>query len=264
MASSYDSSNEDARLAALRSLEMLDTPPEAEFDAIVEGARHLFGCKMAFVSLVDADRQWFKASCGIGVSQTDREISFCNHAVAADAMLVVEDASRDERFCDNPLVMGEPFIRFYAGVPVRAKARETGPLLPIGTLCVADDRSHQPSPDKLTMIQGMARVIEALLETRRLGRESVRLALERQDALDEMARAQRLLQQAERMARIGSWRLELATGHVHWSEQTYAIHGLKRSIEADELLQDALNFYDDGDQAMLKAALAACAQDGKP
>jgi hypothetical protein len=96
------------------------------------------------------------------------------------------------------------------------------------------------------MLQGMARVIEALLESRRLSQESIRLALERQDALDEMARTQRLLQQAERMARIGSWRLELATGHVQWSDQTYAIHGLEPG--SDEMLDHALSFYPDGDQ----------------
>lgn len=247
-------------MATLRILEVLDTLPEAEFDAIVSGARHLFGCKMAFVSLVDAERQWFKASCGLDVSETARAISFCTQVVAADEMLVIQDASLDERFAANPLVSGPPFIRFYAGVPLRVRGREDGARLPIGTLCVADDQPHNPSPDKLVMLQGMARVIEALLESRRLSQESIRLALERQDALDEMARTQRLLQQAERMARIGSWRLELATGHVHWSDQTYAIHGLEPS--SDEMLDHALSFYPDGDQTTLKAALAACADQG--
>jgi GAF domain-containing protein len=117
-------SPEDARLAALRNLEVLDTPPEAEFDAIVSGARHLFGCKMAFVSLVDAERQWFKASCGLDVSETARAISFCTQVVAADEMLVIQNASLDERFAANPLVSGPPFIRFYAGVPLRVRGRE--------------------------------------------------------------------------------------------------------------------------------------------
>jgi diguanylate cyclase (GGDEF)-like protein len=262
MPRSINLGGERARLEALRALELLDTPPEAEFDAIVAGAQHLFGCKMAYVSLIDAERQWFKARCGIAVSETSRDISFCDHTVATDDMLVIPDALHDNRFAGSPLVLGPPFIRFYAGVPLRVRGQEGSVRLPIGTLCVADDHPHDPSPDKLIMLKGMARVIEAILETRRLSRESLRLALERQDALDEMARAQRLLQHAERMARIGSWRLELATGHVHWSDQTYAIHGVEPGLE--ERLNTALHFYPEEDRAKLEAALVECAEQGKP
>ena len=262
MSDQIDPAGELARLEVLRSLEVLDTAPEAEFDAIVEGARHLFACKMAYVSLIDTQRQWFKARCGIDLTQTDRDISFCSRTVAADEMLVIPDAGQDVRFAGNPLVLGPPFIRFYAGVPLRLKACGAGPLLPIGTLCVADDRPHHPSAEKLDMLQGMARVVEALLETRRLSRESLRLALERQDALDEMARTQRLLQHAERMARIGSWRVELASGHVHWSDQTYAIHALEPGV--DKPLESALDFYPEADRVKLEAALRDCAQQGQP
>jgi GAF domain-containing protein len=257
-----DVAGEMARLEVLRSLEVLDTAPEVEFDAIVNGARHLFGCKMAYVSLVDTQRQWFKARCGIDITETDREISFCSRTVAADEMLVIPDAGQDPHFASNPLVLGPPFIRFYAGVPLRVKSEGNGALLPVGTLCVADGRAHYPSADKLAILQGMARVVEALLETRRLSRESLRLALERQDALDDMARTQRLLQHAERMARIGSWRLELATGHVHWSDQTYAIHALEPGL--DKPLDSALHFYPEGDRQKLQTALDHCAQQGKP
>jgi diguanylate cyclase (GGDEF)-like protein len=253
---------ENARLEALRGLKVLDTPPEAEFNAIVEGARHLFGCKMAFVSLIDADRQWFKARCGLEASETARDISFCNRTVAVDEMLVIPNALHDEHFATNPLVTGPPFIRFYAGVPLRVRGQADGARWPIGTLCVADDRPHAPAADKLKMLKGMAQVIEALLETRRLSHDSLRLALERQDALEEMARTQRLLQHAERMASIGSWRLELATGHVHWSDQTYAIHGLEPGSE--KLLETALDFFPAQDRIRVKAALKDCAQQGKP
>ena len=241
---------------------MLDTSPEAEFDAIVEGARHVFGCKMAYISLIDTQRQWFKARCGVDLTETNRDVSFCSRTVAADEMLVIPDAGQDARFASNPLVLGPPFIRFYAGVPLRVRALGTDQMLPIGTLCVADDRPHHPSADKLNMLQGMARVVEALLETRRLSRESLRLALERQDALDAMARTQRLLQHAERMARIGSWRVELATGHVHWSDQTYAIHALEPGL--DKPLDSALDFYPEADRSKLQTALNRCAQQGTP
>lgn len=252
---------EAKRMEALRALELLDTPPDAEFDAIVIGARHLFKCKLAFVSLIDTERQWFKARAGIDVSETPREISFCSFAVSANEMLVIPDAARDERFSENPLVLGPPFLRFYAGVPIRVRGEADGTRFAVGTLCVADDLPHDPSAEQLSMLQGMAQVIEALLETRRLGRESLRLAMERQDALDNMARSQRLLQHAERMAQIGSWRLDLATGQVHWSEQTYVIHAIDPSCE--QLLSTALQFYPEHDRAKLEAALEDCAQRGR-
>lgn len=253
--------DEQARLAALRALDVLDTPPEAEFDAIAAGARHLFSCKFAFVSLIDESRQWFKAACGLPASETPRELSFCTHAVAADDVLVIPDASIDVRFANNPAVIGGPFIRFYAGVPLRVTAPGFT-RLPIGTLCVADDQPHEPGPEKLAILAGMARVIEALLEARRTSRESLRLALDRQDALDEMARTHRLLQHAERMARIGSWRLELPSGQVHWSDQTYAIHGINPG--SHELLATAMQFYPVSDRAKLEAAIERCAQQGTP
>lgn len=254
--------SEEDRLQALWSLNILDTPPESEFDAIVAIARHLFGCKFAFVTLVDADRQWFKAKCGLPATETPRDISFCTHAVAADDLLVVPDTTRDDRFAANPLVTGEPHLRFYAGVPLHVKGSEGTRSLPIGTLCVADDQPHAPTPDKLEMLRGMAHVIETLLEARRISRESLSLALARQDALDDMARTHRLLQHAERMARIGSWRLDLANGHVHWSDQTYAIHGLSPGTK--ELLDTALEFYPGEDRVELQMALERCAEQGTP
>lgn len=253
---------ENTRLMALRNLEMLDALPEAEFEVIMAGSRLLFGCKMAFVSLVDSEWQCFNASCGLGISEAERGISFCAQVVAADHMLVIEDTLRNELFAANPLVSGPPYIRFYAGVPLHVKGPAGENLLPIGTLYVADDRPHAPSSDRLALLQGMAHVIETLLESRRLSRESLRLGLERQDALDEMARRQSMLQHAERMAQMGSWRLELATGHVHWSDQAYAVHGLQPASE--KMLDDVLVFYPKADQMTLRAALAACADQGTP
>jgi diguanylate cyclase (GGDEF)-like protein/PAS domain S-box-containing protein len=252
--------DEEARLEALRALNMLDTPPEAEFDAIAAGARHLFGCKFAFVSLIDADRQWFKAACGLPASETPREVSFCTHAVAADDLLVIPDTRQDARFANNAMVMETPFVRFYAGVPLRVTPPGGGAALPIGTLCVADDKPQDPTRDQLAILIGMARVAEALLEARRTSKDNLQLALDRQEALDDMARTHRLLQHAERMARIGSWRLELESGQLHWSDQTYTIHGLAPGSQ--EQLGTATQFYPEDDRAKLEAALDRCAQQG--
>lgn len=254
--------SESARLEVLRTLEVLDTPPEEEFQAIVTGARQLFDCKMAFISLVDAKRQWFKARCGLDEDETPRDISICDHAIAANDVLVVRDTLEDPRFATNPLIIGAPFIRFYAGVPLRAAIRSGGPRLPVGTLCVADDRPHDPSPESLELLTGMAKVVEALFESRRTSAATLRLALQQQEALLEVERAQRLLSHAERMARIGSWRLDLLTGEIHWSTQTYAIHGLDPGNTVE--LPAALDFYPPGEREKLAAALHGCQGYNRP
>lgn len=126
--------NEAATLAALHALEVLDTGPEAEFDALVRAASTICGVPISLISLIDAERQWFKANVGLpGVSETPRDVAFCAHAVLGDEIFEVPDATRDARFADNPLVAGQPAIRFYAGAPIRLTDGSR-----VGTLCVID------------------------------------------------------------------------------------------------------------------------------
>lgn len=131
--------NESERLAALRELLILDTPPEQRFDRIVQFAAAEFDMPVALISLLDSDRQWFKAAVGNqGVCETGREISFCGHVIVQPDVMMVPNALQDQRFHDNPLVTGDPHIRFYAGAPL---------IMPnghaIGTLCLIDDRPRQ-------------------------------------------------------------------------------------------------------------------------
>ena len=127
--------DEDRRLDALRRLLILDTPPEQRFDRIVEFALTEFDVPIALVSLVDERRQWFKARAGLEVCETSRDISFCGHAVLQPELFVVEDATLDPRFADNPLVTGAPHVRFYAGAPLQLPGGER-----VGTLCLIDRR----------------------------------------------------------------------------------------------------------------------------
>lgn len=127
--------NEAARLAALRALKILDTPPEQRFDRITAFARDLFQVPIALVSLVDFYRQWFKSRVGLDATETPRAVSFCAHAILSADLFVVEDAALDERFRDNPLVTSSPFVRFYAGAPLHAGG------FCVGTLCLID---HKP------------------------------------------------------------------------------------------------------------------------
>jgi GAF domain-containing protein len=123
--------NEPFRLAALHALPLLDTAAETDFDAVVQIGRTLFNIPTCLVTMVDAERQWFKARSGLDATETPRSVSFCGHAILQEDVFVILDASRDERFHDNPLVTGPPFIRFYAGAPILLPSGYT-----IGTVCI--------------------------------------------------------------------------------------------------------------------------------
>jgi phosphoserine phosphatase RsbU/P len=147
--------NDTERLEALHSLDLLDTLPEERFDRITRLLTLVFQVPMAFVSLVDDDRQWFKSSCGLSTPQTPRAVSFCGHAILSDQPMVVTDAAEDERFCDNPLVTGDPHIRFYAGHPLSGPGGHK-----VGSLCIADSRPRTLRGSELEALGEMARVVE--------------------------------------------------------------------------------------------------------
>ncbi len=123
------------RLQALREMLILDTPPEERFDRIVRFAAEEFEMPIVLVSLVDEKRQWFKARVGLDICETDRETSFCGHAILQPQMFIIEDALDDERFHDNPLVTGDAQVRFYAGAPLQLPGGEI-----VGTLCMIDSK----------------------------------------------------------------------------------------------------------------------------
>ncbi|MBN8873175.1 MAG: sensor domain-containing diguanylate cyclase [Rhodospirillales bacterium] len=154
--------NELERLEALRSYAILDTACETSFDDIARLAARLLRAPMAAVSLIDADRQWFKARVGIGVPETPREHAFCAHAILADTPLVVPDAREDPRFFDNPLVADDPSIRFYAGVPLVAPNGHA-----LGSLCVIDQERRTLSDDDLEILVSLARTVMTTLELHR-------------------------------------------------------------------------------------------------
>ena len=155
--------NEKYRLAALEAYQVLDTEPEPGFDRITRLAARHFRVPIALVSLVDETRQWFKSRVGLDATETAREISFCGHAIMRDQVMQVPDARHDARFADNPLVIGDPEIRFYAGAPLITPAG-----LRIGTLCVIDFQPRDPlSEDGLAMLADLAGLVVEQLEMRR-------------------------------------------------------------------------------------------------
>lgn len=147
--------NEEVRLRALRSLNVLDTPSEQRFDRLTRLAKRMFNVPIALVSLVDENRQWFKSCIGLDVSETPRDISFCGHAILGNEIFIIPDTIKDERFSDNPLVLNKPYIRFYAGCPLRYL---DGSML--GTLCIIDTKPRDLNEDDLEALKDLSELAE--------------------------------------------------------------------------------------------------------
>lgn len=158
-----DDPAEEERLRALYRYDVLDTPQEESFDRITRLAQSVMQTPIALVSLVDRHRQWFKAARGIDATETPRDVSFCAHAIKDAAPMVVRDARQDSRFNANPMVVGEPWIRFYLGVPLRAPDGQH-----IGTLCTVDNRPRDVEPGQIALLQDLARLVIDELELRQI------------------------------------------------------------------------------------------------
>ncbi len=154
--------NEEARVIALDKYAILDTDPEQFFDDLTLLAAYVCNTPIALISLVDEDRQWFKSRVGLDASETSRDIAFCSTAILQTDVFVIPDALADERFRDNPLVVSEPHIRFYAGAPL---INEDGYAL--GTLCVVDRAPRELAPEQKEALKALSRLVLAQLEFRR-------------------------------------------------------------------------------------------------
>ncbi len=155
---------ESARLAELEALEILDTSPEQAYDDITYLASQICNTPIALVSLVDGDRQWFKSRVGLDATETERRLAFCAHAILDPGRLfVIDDATEDERFADNPLVLGDPEIRFYAGAPITTAAGNA-----LGTLCVIDTKPRTLKPEEARALEALSRQVMTQLELRRV------------------------------------------------------------------------------------------------
>ncbi|MFP4204148.1 MAG: ATP-binding protein [Opitutales bacterium] len=173
--------DESERLESLHALDILDTPPEASYDELVQLAAKLCNAPIALVSLVDESRQWFKAETGTDLSETPREIAFCDHCIrqASGGAMVIPNALEDERFKTNPLVTDDPFVRFYAGVPIYSREQQ-----PIGTLCIIDNKPRQLTSEQLKALTTLAKQVSTQLQLRR----SNQLLAEQNESLNQLFR----------------------------------------------------------------------------
>lgn len=199
---------EPQRLAALYRTQLLDTDAEPRFDRLTHLAQLCLNTEIVLVSLVDVNRQWFKSKQGLDACETSRDISFCGHAILGDALFIIPNALEDNRFADNPLVTGPPFIRFYAGMPLTRDGEK------IGTLCFIDSKAQQWSSAEQAMALKFAALIEQEIE----------------DRLQEQAHLQ--LQSSEQMyrsvlegTRIGTWQWNVQTGETVFNDRWAEIVG---------------------------------------
>lgn len=234
---------ERLRLTTLREYRIMDTAPEEGFDRVTKMVADLFDAPIALVSLVDDCRQWFKSSYGLDTPETPRDVSFCQYVLTEDKPVIVVDVLGDERFRDNPLVTGDPFIRFYAGVPLRAY---NGAIL--GTLCVID-RKERPvlAEREVARLEDFAAIIMAEADIRRIAaeRDEARQTLER--ALD--------------FSGIATWRYDARTGAIQWGGAAAELWG----ADFDTALADIDGFFDrlhPDDRDMVRSVLGGSVESG--
>ncbi|MEO9077825.1 MAG: diguanylate cyclase [Rhodanobacter sp.] len=253
--------DEKRRLARLHELAVLDTDAEPLFDALTRAAALATGKPIALISLVDADRQWFKSRVGlpVGVIETPRESAFCAHTILDSELLEVADTQQDPRFADNPLVTGALDIRFYAGAPITLKDGSR-----LGSLCVMDCKPGALDETQRQTIQALAQAAAEALELRRYALEE-HAALERDaEALRLQMKAGRLLQQklsaseaflerTGQLAGVGGWEFDLTTRTLFLSDETCRIHDLPPGYQPD--LGEAMNFYAEEARRLVRQAV---------
>jgi len=246
---------EKERIDALNALEILRSGRAPEYDALVDTLAALFDCPIALISLVGEDEQWFKARCGLEVEAAPRDTSFCQHTILTDALFVVPDALKDGRFKNNPLVTGDPHIRFYAGCPLSLDGRNR-----IGTLCVADRRPRNPDKAQLDHLRRLATVVEGLFKSHQAQVET-RSAL-RQAEKDHQLAVQEgeLLEEIANVFGVGGWEIDVATNTLTWTDKAREIHEVGADFSANADL--AQSFYAADCRAVIADAMRKGIEDG--
>lgn len=226
--------DEKERIVALTSLKILDTPPEEKFDRITRIAQIIFDVPIALVSLVDENRQWFKSCMGLSERETPRSMSFCAHAILNNEVMVIEDATKDPRFSDNELVTGNPYIKFYAGKPLRDNNNHM-----LGTLCIIDTAPRKLSKADTRILSDLATWVESEFSSIRLTnqlKESTQQLLEAESELrirnlkleNQIGDTTKKLIATEKMSALGTMASRLA-------------HDLTNPLTVIKLVSDGLS-----------------------
>ncbi len=248
--------DEQARLQALRELSIVGTERLPEFDALVQAAATVFDCPIALVSLIEEKEQWFKACHGLDIDGTERGISFCQHAILSETVFVVPDALADDRFRDNPLVTGEPHIRFYAGCPLSIDGHHR-----LGTLCVIGRTPRVPTETQLEQLRRLATAVEGLIKSHKHRLEAEEATKLAEHHKDIATREFDLLEEITSVTQVGGWELDVATNTLSWTQKTYEIHEVSKDYQPT--VEEALAFYAPESRPIITQAVKAGIREGK-
>ncbi len=241
---------ESPRLEAIRSLGLEEIPDREVFSRITLLASTMLDCPIALLSIVEDERQWFLGCTGTELSETAISASFCAIPALGEEPLLIDDAREDARLCDTALVTGPPYIRSYLGVPIRS---DDGTVL--GALCAISPEPAAFQAEQVAALAMLAQLAEQSIalhvRTRELGAANTALR-----------QSSQLFRQAERAVNVGSWRVDIATNRLHWSDQVFVIAGLEPGHSV--AVEDAVKLYQPDDRAMVSAALRATIEEGMP
>jgi GAF domain-containing protein len=242
--------NEIDRLKELDSYKIIGELESEDYDFLTQMAAQICDTEIALISLITDDKQWFLSHHGLKERETPKDLAFCAHAInQPENIFIVEDATEDERFYDNPLVTDYPKVIFYAGMPL---VNENG--FPLGTICVIDDHPKKLSEKQIDSLQLLAKQVVKLLELRKT---TFKLK-EQNNALEKISV---LFNESQRINKIGAWELDLTTGNVFWTDEVYHIYEVANDIVFDK--SRAIEFYHPDDRIIITNAIENTIATGK-
>ncbi|WPR72762.1 PAS domain S-box protein [Flavobacterium sp. NG2] len=234
--------NEEERIAELNSYNIIGELESEDYDFLTQMAAQICDTKISLISLITEDKQWFLSHYGLKERETPKELAFCAHAINQPKdVFIIEDATIDERFHDNPLVTEYPKVIFYAGMPL---VTENG--LPLGTLCVIDDNPKKLSEKQITSLKLLGNQVVKLLELRKK-------TFELNEQNNELQKVSILFNESQRINKIGAWDLDLATNKSFWTDEVYNIHEVPNDMVYDK--SKGIEFYHPEDRHIILDAI---------
>lgn len=243
--------NEENRLEELAAYQILDEMGKNDYDFLTELAAEVCDTEISLISVITRNKQVILSHEGIEIREIPREFSFCAHAITTpDQPLVIEDASKDERFFDNPFVAGEPHVSFYAGIPL---VNESGYAL--GTLCVIDSKPKQLTERDINVLKLTARQVMNLLELRKKSKDLLRQNTELTVTLE-------LFNETQHINKMGSWELDVDTGKTYWTDEVYEIHEVPKEFEHNK--NNGIEFYHPAERDKIIETYNSAVETGEP
>jgi len=229
-------------LKELHTYNIIGEMEDLDYDFLTQMASQICGTKISLISLITNDKQWFLSHNGLEARETPKEFAFCAHAInRPEEVFVIEDSRKDERFHDNPLVMGHPNVIFYAGVPL---VNENG--FALGTLCVIDNYPKKLNEQQILSLKMLSRQVMNLLELRRKSKD-----LERTNI--NLSKTTILFNESQRINKIGAWELDLETGVTEWTDEVYSIYDVE--VNFDHNKANGIDFYHPDDRPIISKAI---------